>query len=440
MTYQEENNILFNSFLEDHFYKRFREGDMSIEFIISPKCNLGCKYCYIHKYAHKSFPESIYDTTNIITNVSKLLRWMDKNDFFINIDIFSGEPLAQEIGYEVLDTMLEFYKSKPKERRIPSIIMPTNFTFLVSEDLTNRIEKLISDFSDIGIKLILSASFDGKYMEQNRPFTKDLDIPLNPVRDDEYYDKVFLFCKKHAFGFHPMIYAEGIEHWIKNFNWFQEMFDKHDMDWQFLYLLTVRNDNWNVESNRECYKFMRYLVDFVWNKLNGDEEKFREFLQQPSMGFNLLSWPLMRISRGIGCSMQTTLGIRVSDMTHHPCHRLMYKGFEIGRLVDDEENILKYETANAELGLTTYGFSTKMQPMCIKCPINRICVGGCVGSQYESTGDMYTPIESVCKNQFWTLKGIIDGLNSIGMLDKLTMDTPLIQRNQIKFLKELELK
>ena len=42
MTYKEENDKLFNDFLSRYFWEPFRRGEQSIEFIISPRCNLNC--------------------------------------------------------------------------------------------------------------------------------------------------------------------------------------------------------------------------------------------------------------------------------------------------------------------------------------------------------------------------------------------------------------
>lgn len=415
MNHTEENNLLFNSFLGDYFWEPFRKGEREIELIISPECNLACSYCYINKYACKTFASSIFDNSNVLGNLDKILNWMHTNKFTCVVSIFSGELFAQEIGYQVLERIHEFYKDK--EIKISGITIPTNFTFINSDECTERIEKLIKRFNEIDIRIYLSPSFDGKYMEQNRPYKKDLDIKLDKPRDDEYYDKVFQFSKKHGCGFHPMVHAKGIENWIQNFNWFQDMMSKHGIHWSNIYLLQVRNDGWTEEKNRELYKFIQYLIDFAFDKCERDKDKFVQFLLKGQNGFNILSEMLVDHTRGIGCSIQTSFGIRVSDLKQFPCHRLMYPSFQIGQMVDDEENVLRYETKNAELGLTIYGFNTKSQPLCITCPINRLCIGGCLGSQFETNKDIFTPIKSVCSNSWWITKALIDGFQRIEVLD-----------------------
>lgn len=430
-----ENDELFNYFLERYFYSDFRKGKKSIELIISPKCNLACKYCYIHKYSSKTFADDIYNNSDVIGNLRKVLHWIHSNKFICPLEIFSGEFFAQEIGFEVMEEIYSFYKEVPEGERIKRIIIPTNFTFIVSQDATTRIEGLIERFRLIGIGVTLSASFDGKYMEQNRPFKKNLDLEFNCIRDDAYYDRVFQFSKKHDFGFHPMIYAEGIENWIQNFDWFQGMFSKHGIDWKNIYLLQVRNAGWTVEQNQHMYKFIQHLITFAYEKCGKDQQVFLDFINGVYRGFNLLTAPFSTSDRGIGCSIQTSLGIRLSDLTHSPCHRLMYPDFKIGEFVDDPDMGLKYKTKNAELGLTVYGFSTQIQPMCIECPINVICMAGCLGSQFETNGDIFSPIRSVCQNHWWIGKAIIDGFDSLGILDTFMGGLPQSMKKQINFLR-----
>ena len=436
MLYKEENDKLFNDFLSRYFWEPFRNGEQSIELIISPRCPLACVYCYLFKYRDKTFPETIYCTSNILANLDKILRWMDYNGFVCPIDIFSGEPLAQKIGYEVLDTIYDFYKDKPPERKAKHIVIPTNFSFIASDEWTARVEDLIAKFDSIGMPLFLSASFDGKYMDANRPYTHDLDIPLKTERNDAYYDRIFEFAKKHRCGFHPMLYYKGIENWKKNFDWFQEMYQKHGIEWDNLYLLQVRNDGWTPESNAVMYDFIRYIIEFAWDKCHRSYEEFRGFMLNGQHGFNILSEIFGTCNRGIGCSMQASFGIRVSDMAHHICHRNMYPDLKLGSLVDDPDKVLRYETQNAELGLTAYGFSTSIQPGCIKCPIKELCIGGCLGAQYEVNHDLFSPIPSVCQNSWWLAKAVVDGFDSIGVMDQWMKGLPLMKQKGIEFIRK----
>jgi len=180
-----------------------------------------------------------------ISNLKLICEWMRHNNWNCDIEIFSGELLAQEVGYKVLETLAEYYESVTPDLRASMITIPTNFTFLCSEEATARVEAIRARLKAVDIELGLSASFDGKYMEQNRPYLHDLDIPLGGVRDDAYYDRAFQYCFDTCGGFHPMVYSKGIELWPKNFDWFQENFKRFDIPWDAIYLLQVRNVEWN---------------------------------------------------------------------------------------------------------------------------------------------------------------------------------------------------
>lgn len=426
-----ENDTLYNHFLEDYYYKDFRSdsGEKQIELIMLPKCNLCCKYCYINKFYDKTYTN--YDFKQSKINLLRLLEFYEKNKFKCAIDIFSGEFLAQEDGYKFLEIIYEFFKDKEyKPRRLT---MPTNYTFILSDEQTQKVQGLIDKFRAIDIQLWLSASFDGKYMEQNRPFKHDLDIILPHTRDDAYYDKVFAFNVKNSFGFHPMIYNEGIEYWIQNFEWFQEQFKKFGIPWTHLYLLQVRNDGWTKQQNIELYKFIRYLIKFSAEQCN-DKEAFKEFLVED--GFNILSPGFWNSRQGLPCSLQSNLPIRISDLKSFPCHRLMYPDLEIGTFTFDDDK--SFNTINAELGLTIYGCNNNYFPICSKCPIRDICSKGCLGSQFEVNSELFTPIQSVCNNYYYLYKAIADGLDEEGILDDLLQKVPE-KRQSFNFLRSIKI-
>lgn len=422
--YDRENDSVFSKFLEDYFFENYKKGKGAIELIFSPKCNLNCKYCYVKKYYHETFPSDMFDADKSIENALYICNWMVKHHYTPHVDIFSGELLAQEKGYELLEKMIQFYSTIEPEDRIPTIMIPTNFTFLNSENETAKVEKIISDFKDLGIKLFLSASFDGKFMEENRPYGSDLGLDLNQFRDDAYYDKVFEFCKKYNYGIHPMVYSKNIDKWIQNFEWFQENLEKHDMHWSQLYLLQVRNKEWTREEDKQFYDFIKYLIKWTWNKVGQDKEEYYRFLLKEnsgyySPGFNILRLPLVQNNRGYTCGIQSYLTIRLADMSMYPCHRLLYKDLKIGEFCKRDEYELDFKANNISLGLGIYGGGYKMNPVCVRCPMNELCAGGCLGSQYEVNKSMLAPIPTVCLNYLYYFKAIQEGFDEIGMTDYL---------------------
>ena len=442
--YKQENQELGEWVIEKYFYDDFsvetpRDKKIkNIELIISPRCNLGCKYCYLHRHRKHIFGEDCFNEEKTIENLKKILNWYTHNEWNANIEIFSGELLAQDIGYRVLNTIYEHFRDTNPEYRPVDLVIPTNFTFVCSKEATARVKELYDKFDSIGIGLGLSASFDGKYMEENRPYLHDLDIDLGGgVRDDDYYDRAFEFAYMIHGGLHPMVYSKNIEAWPKNFLWFQEMMEKHNIPWESLYLLHVRNEEWNYDQVKSLCKFMEFVLDWVWDtKLNHDPGYMVGWILKGN-GFNMFSQPFTSCGRGLTCGIQGQFTVRVSDMMMYPCHRTGYKDMYYGQMVDDEEEILKFKCSNPELLIATYSMHKASLPHCAQCPINELCTGTCLGSQYESTRNMLAPIPSVCVVSYAMIYTEMKWLKEHGVWGELWKQLQEEKKNQFRYLEEV---
>src|SRR5574344_455826 len=220
------------------------DGFIPIEVIVTGECNQSCAYCYYTNHINEIYPKNMCDFNVLKENFIKVLSWIDAMEKPVCLDLFSGEFFVQKIGYEILDILLNV------DHNIKAVMIPTNFSFCNDNEMMLNIEKYIEKFNDKGIALNFSASFDGLYGDKYRPWSKQLDIKVNCEYNDNFYDNVFSFCKKHNIGFHPMLYSKSISNWKENFLWFQEKFSEYNINWWNLYLLEVRNDNW---SNKDCF-------------------------------------------------------------------------------------------------------------------------------------------------------------------------------------------
>ena len=309
-TFQKENNILINSFLKHTFLKGWTKGLENFETVelqIGTQCDLKCKYCYYTNYGKSLYPDSIQNPALILNNLEKVLNWFVENDFSPpRIELFGGEPFSSEIGFKCLKLILNKFKSKKNKPK--RIVIPTNYTFLLSKEKTEKVEILLKYSRKIKIPIILSASFDGKYCENNRPFKI-----YKGNRNNQYYDKCFAFNKKWNFGFHPMIYSELIENWKENFLWFQKNFKKFKIPFDGIYLLEVRNTEWTKKQTKEFIDFIEFLIEWTYNiYFKKNTEYFLNFLFKS--GYNILKGSLTTCGRGLGCSIQSTLQIRLGDL------------------------------------------------------------------------------------------------------------------------------
>ena len=277
MTYKEENNIVLENFFNRSFFDSWAEPRRgkgrnvynSIEIYLTTDCNLSCKYCYLNRHEDRLYPKELRDDKIILRNLGLMIDYLIDNHYTPRIDIFSGAGAESTLGINALNLIYEKYALADIEDRPGHVSLPTNFTFILDDKLTKQLEEIKIKFNAIDINVGLSVSVDGKYMEENRPFRNEKRVNSemlvrdknNDPRDDEYYDKMFTFAKKHHAGFHPMVYSRKIEDWKQNFLWFQEQFEKYDIPFDNIYLLEIRNAEWTDEQLYHYSEFLEFLID-----------------------------------------------------------------------------------------------------------------------------------------------------------------------------------
>lgn len=432
--YIKENSMVYKSYLQRNWFtswKMPRGEDLnflsSIEIYLTTDCNLGCTYCYLNRHEDSLYSPEIREFSSIINNLDILLNWLIENKFTPKLELFSGSAVESELGFAALDLIYNKYKDLPLEIRPPEIVVPTNYTFLLSDDLTKKIEDYLQKFKEIEMPIFLSASIDGKYLEDiNRPYRSferilksksGLYLPDKP-RDDEFYHKLFKFNIKYNFGFHPMVYSNHIELWKQNFLWFQEMFDQYNISFDSIYLLEIRNQEWSEEQLDQYEDFLSFLIKWTWDKVDRNVEDFKTFLFDRK-GYNMLTNSLYTKGRGTGCALQTSLYVRMGDLAIVGCHRQSYDGYEFAKFIVEDNKIIDIEAINLEFALATAQLDSKFIPYCEKCALNKICMGSCMGASLEYLGEAFTPIPTVCELVYRKTYRMIKVFQEIGIYNDI---------------------
>jgi len=410
---QREDDQLIENFLQKTFFSAWKpenkdvtkyQNYKTLELQVNAACDLKCKYCYYAKYKNDLYHPSIAKHSLTLKNLDIVLNWLTENNYRPNLEVFSGEPFMQEVGFQVVEKVVDWYVENELDT---NLIIPTNFTFLFDDQKTERVEKIIERSNR---RLCLSASVDGKYCDVNRPFANG-----KTVRTDEYYDKLFKFIHKHQFAFHPMIYNENIERWKDNWLWYQENMKKYGIPFTAIYLLEVRNAEWNKQQLKEFYKFIRFVINWTWNNVKKDvaPEKFPLFVFDHKL-FNLFSM-FGTLGRGVGCSMQSTIQLRLGDLTTSVCHRASYKPHNLWKFVTENDKIVGVESLNHNLALACNSLDFRASPYCVYCSIRELCNGQCLGSMFETNGDLFTPIPTVCALEHMKVAAMLDELKDLGL-------------------------
>ncbi len=439
---EEENKNLIKHFLNRNVFRNFKssydndEIYRAVELQLRHTCNQNCSYCYYAQHAHgkELNSNSVSTIKNIVKNADIFANFLEKHKLFPKeLEVFGGEVLTQrKIIYPVLRRFLEYYHKYDKSA---TFIIPTNLSFVRKERFLNDFIEFKKEVEDKGSRISLSASIDGKYLD---PINRNM-IGKDPEKTftDEYYDKIFTNCKKIGYGFHPMIHYDGIKKWKDNWLWFQKNFEKYNIPWNNVYLLEVRNDGWTKESAHEYYKFMKFLNHWCFDFLGNDKKIFLEnfIFGRADKINNLNIWNnFINIGRGIGCSMQSVLSLRLGDLMVVPCHRQSYDALNGFKFITENDEITDIEVYNLEFYFSNITMHVNSLPYCNSCLLKNICSSGCPGSQFEFSADIYLPIPSVCLVEHAKVKAQIDFLVETGMFKEfLSMNNETVKNSYYNF-------
>ena len=406
MTFQEENDIYLKTLLNERFFKIWKEPNnifdthdinncTCLEVYLTSHCNQKCEYCYLYNNNGKIYPKDKDNEENILHNFSILLEWLGRKNYYINtFDIFSGEIWHTQFGIKILEMVLQAVKTN---LHIYNIMIATNGFFVLNDKITEQIQYYIDEFAKHNIKLTFSFSIDGKVIDnQTRPRN-------NTPYTDEFYNKLFIFAKKNGYYFHPMVAAFGIELWIDNFKWWEEMAKQYGLKiFDILMLLEVRNDNWTQDKIKSYTKFIEFLYEWYKNLFPTIEDFTKSYFFFPSRNkdFDIKDyWPLFLTEEYNikTCTIGTHLTIRVGDLAIVPCHRTAYDKFVYGYFQVENNKIVDIKSNNIQVANRIIMTNDlQASPKCDCCFYSYYCMRGCFGAQYESNNDLFVVNETVC--------------------------------------------
>lgn len=432
--YQEEQKLLqvfiddyigYSEKLFDNSPRDFIFPEIGIEFIIRPECNQKCEYCYVQKHGDGLYPKnSRASKETTLKNLDALLEYFtSKKIIFRRVDLFAGDLFYDNLFFDCCEILYKHYSklyelvTRDFEKNLYSIILPCNCAFVHDDEKVKKFDEWRKKFDDIKIDLSISWSSDGIYSSELREGKK-----LN----EEYFDKIFAFIKKHKFGAHPMISPNNIQYAIQNYDWWRKKYEEFEIVdrtdkkcWHFMpMMLEVRDDGWTEEKINLYLQFLQHLIVDRFNMLDNDVDRMARHLfldTQSEKGKKLFQpgdmpklWsydPIIPITPPttedyndiVSCSMQKVLHIRVSDLAIPICHRLTYNHMLGGWFEKDEDDkIIGVKPQNVTTYISAKTIKPSLAPKCVSCFAKDMCFKGCLGSQYETNGDYPIPIDSVC--------------------------------------------
>lgn len=358
----------------------------------------------------------------ILLNLEKIFEWCIKEQFYFNqIEFFTGEIWGEEFGFKVFDIL---YKQILNGLLVNSIMIPSNCSFCLSEEKTQKIQYYIDKFNSIGIRIIFSVSVDGKIIEEtSRPLNTGI------IKDDTFYDRLITFAKHNTYYFHPMVAACNVDKWIENYKWWKNILQEYDYySYDKIMMLEVRNNDWDQKAIDNYNSFINFLIEEFFNECNRDPYIFTKlYFNSEGQGLHgYIPYGLAISDNFAGCTVANSLTLRVGDLAICPCHRTAYNKLLYGFLSTDKDgNIVDLTANNPQMAVRIlYSNNNLTSFKCDTCLFNSICLKGCFGSQMENTKDPFMPIESVCNFFEQKFTNIFNKLESLGIINECYKISP----------------
>lgn len=382
----------YNKYERDENYDKSLNHETRLEIFATAACNQKCSYCYLVK--HKELYPAEFDKRELVVNNLKvLLDWVVKEGFFIpEVEFFTGEVWHSDYGLELLDIVLDYIVNKGLQTDM--VMIPSNCSFILDPIQTQKIQHYINAYERAGVRLCFSISIDGKVVDNYRPLNN------HDMRNDRYYEDLFLFAAHNNYYFHPMVAACNVSQWVDNYKWWEEMCTKYNRPIEHLMMLEVRNEGWTDENIDDYVKFLKYLLEKDVAKCGSNKAYFAKLFN-----FDDIERDLGYVPYGItfadtfkGCTVSDSLTVRLGDMAICPCHRTAYNKLLYGHFIVEDNKIVDIKGNNPEFATRVLlGNDMLVSPECDTCIYSPVCLKGCFGSQFESNKDPLFPIENICK-------------------------------------------
>lgn len=411
INFQEEQNQLLQVILNERFFKPWARGCESgpdvppgaLELFLTSTCNQRCEYCYLVKHP-ELYPQEYNNKTLIMENLAKVYDWIIKNNWRIpQIEFYTGEIWHTSWGLEVFELTLEYLY---KGLSVGEFLIPTNGSFARDREQMDKILRYVRKFQDLNVRVQFSFSVDGAIIENmERPLVS------GEEKTEDFYDTLFLLCKEYGFAFHPMLAAKSAKYWIENYKWWKRKLHEYNLPMHSLMILEVRNNDWEDEDIEALGVFIDYMIQDTLKYYDGNVGQAAEDLflinqcyikdteslwgeEMPYLPFNVAP------TKGYhGCTVATSMTLRLGDLAICPCHRTAYNKNLYGWLTLDEEGQINgIKANNPQQAVKILMLDTRISNLnCDTCIYRQVCLGGCLGQQMEANKDPFRYDENVCK-------------------------------------------
>lgn len=347
----------------------------SVFMILTERCNLACKYCFVNQNAREMSLETAKDSLHFIVS-----NWDGNIKNKPSINFFGGEPMLKY--EEIIKPLIEYSKKTYGDGSI-SFSMTSNGTLFTKEILDYL------KLNNVGILMSLDGNKESH--DANRVFHNG----------NGSFDKI-----DSILDYYLELYPKSILRCTLDRNNIDYMVDsiKFGIDRGFSSFFFVPNSfvNWGIEDKEKIKHQIRGFGDlYIDNIRNGKIIKlnpFDEKINQIKRINSTLKSPYVIEGKhkcGLGANRFASIG---TDGTLYGCQEMTSNCgkndiFVIGNIYTGSDDDLRIKLLNS------FNVDTvTSKEICKSCKLKPICNGGCVANNYLQTGDMAYQADILC---FW---------------------------------------
>ncbi len=334
---------------------------MSFEFqlVLTEKCDLDCKYCYMEKNPVSMTKETFDKHYKMLP---RLMSYYQKNEYVAAL--FGGEPL---LNWELIEYITPILNADP---RCKHIIAMTNGLALKDKYKRNYIEQN---------RISLSLSFDGLWNEKGRP------LKNGKSSLDQYLNDPLLSYFQGKGGCKVMVSPDSVPTLVENFKWFVDKFKMPCPDFSL-----VRDDIWKEEDIEIFEKEAKKLTDTMIEYFNNGQAVMVGFFQLYILD---LLFGESYGKRPFGCFAGCNGAGFMPNGKVYPCARFGSK--KIKAIANSNNGILLNDLKKMNDPFIT---NPRFYEKCKGCSLYKYCNAGCTYQQMKN-GSVYKsePIDSICK-------------------------------------------
>lgn len=326
-----------------------------LQLHMTNKCNLKCKYCYVHQNEDRLTFEKLKQQ---MKNINKLSKMTDMNfDGSYNVTYFGGEPLLE------IDNIVLFDEWLKKNYKIKFSFIQTNAILL-----NDKIKKIL-DLHNINIGI----SCDGECDNNHLHFEKLVQEGIVPVQ------------AKTMISEHNLSIMSAVKYFYK-------IAMNNDCNDLYMDISFVKEDVWNKDNLKVIKEELNQLKDFlVFN--------YEQYHRWVRIGFieRILSNIVMGKRNYVCFAGKNGFSLTPNGIIY-PCSRFYTNDYY--RLYDSnsdyyyQDNITFVRNHNITWGAK-----------CNQCKLNSFCNQGCLYVQYKN-GDIVDGYCDLLKELYNMVSGL----------------------------------